>query len=169
MHLRRKLAIHCCVFLGLLAAHCLSIAGSAPTVVRYPKLTGDSVVTSEAFNPVSLLKEALRRSAPGTVLEAHEYTNAMSLSRVYSDALEGKNIDVIWRTTTTAREAELLAVRIPIDKGLFGWRIALIRSADQDKWTSALRAATSHDWWRWGFLSSGAASSLSVLKFFKTA
>ena len=114
-----------------LIAACFQAGATGASTVRYPRLAGDSVRTSEVFDQVSLLRDALRRSSPSTVLQAHEYTDAMSLSRVYSDVVEGKNVDVIWRTTTVAREADLLPVRIPIDKGLFGWRVAVIRAEDQ--------------------------------------
>ena len=122
-----------CAWFWLVVAACFQAGSAGASTVRYPRLAGDSVRASEVFDQVSLLREALRRSSPSTVLEAHEYTDAMSLSRVYSDVVEGKNVDVIWRTTTVARETDLLPVRIPIDKGLFGWRVPVIRAEDQDQ------------------------------------
>ena len=118
---------------GLCFAVGLHVSSAWADAVRYPRLAGDSVRVAEVFDQVNLLREALRRSSPDTVMEAHEYTDAMSLSRVYQDVIEGKHVDVIWRTTTAQREAELLPVRIPIDKGLFGWRVAVIRAEDKDQ------------------------------------
>ena len=37
------------------------------------------------------------------------------------------NFDVIWTMTSDERESQILPIRIPIDKGLFGWRIAFVR------------------------------------------
>ena len=117
----------------LIVATCFYAGLAGANTVRYPRLAGDSVRAAGFFDQGDLLREALRRSSPSTVLQAHEYTDAMSLSRVYTDVVEGKNVDVIWRTTTVARETDLLPVRIPIDKGLFGWRVAVIRDEDHDQ------------------------------------
>ena len=35
-------------------------------------------------------------------------------------------LDVIWTMTSDERESELLPIRVPIDKGFFGWRIAFV-------------------------------------------
>lgn len=36
-------------------------------------------------------------------------------------------VDVLWSMTTTEREKKLIAIKIPIDKGLLGWRIPLVK------------------------------------------
>ncbi len=43
---------------------------------------------------------------------------------------KGKDIDVVWSMTSREREQRLLPVRIPIDKGLIGYRVFLVK---QDK------------------------------------
>ena len=63
-------------------------------------------------------------------------------------------IDLIWTMTNTEREQRLLPVSIPIDRGLGGWRIALVRRADVDRWKqvhtlsdlAAYTAGQMHDW-----------------------
>lgn len=37
-------------------------------------------------------------------------------------------IDIVWTMTSIERESRLLPIRIPIDKGLLGWRLALVSS-----------------------------------------
>lgn len=63
-------------------------------------------------------------------------------------------IDVFWTVTTPERQAALRAIRIPIERGLIGWRVALVRRADQDLFAgvrtlaelAGLRAGQKHDW-----------------------
>ena len=44
-------------------------------------------------------------------------------------------VNVIWTTSSKERESSLLPIRIPIRKGLLGYRIFLIKKEDQDKFT----------------------------------
>ncbi len=41
-------------------------------------------------------------------------------------------IDVFWGPTTKDMENEYLPVRVPIDKGILGWRLLLIQSSDRE-------------------------------------
>ncbi|KQW43394.1 MULTISPECIES: hypothetical protein [unclassified Roseateles] len=64
-------------------------------------------------------------------------------------------IDLMWTMTDHERESSgLLPVRIPIDRGLMGWRVLLVRRADLPRW-ARLRglddlkqrvAGQGHDW-----------------------
>ena len=47
-----------------------------------------------------------------------------------------RNIDVLWTMTNNDRESRLLPVRIPLYKGLFGYRICIINQQDKDKFSS---------------------------------
>jgi hypothetical protein len=42
-------------------------------------------------------------------------------------------IDVHWMHTSNALESKLLPIRIPLDKGLFGWRVMLVDKSNQHK------------------------------------
>lgn len=65
-----------------------------------------------------------------------------------------RGLEVIWTFTTSAREEKLMPIRIPIDRGLFGWRLFLIRAVDQPLFNTIetpeqlakLRAGQGHDW-----------------------
>lgn len=45
----------------------------------------------------------------------------------------GKQIDVLWAVTTPQREVGLRPIRIPLIKGLLGWRLLLINREDQKR------------------------------------
>jgi hypothetical protein len=45
---------------------------------------------------------------------------------IYEMTKPNGKIDSLWSMTTDAREKQLIPIRIPIDKGLIGWRISLI-------------------------------------------
>lgn len=113
----------------LLVATVLSHFAAAQTV-RYPRFPWEIGKAPTGFNPSVLLKEALRRANPQLNVVPHDYAEATSTSRVHREVMDGKNVDVIWKPTTLDRERDLLPIRIPIDKGLFGWRVALIRTED---------------------------------------
>ncbi len=63
-------------------------------------------------------------------------------------------LDIMATMTSRARAAQLLPIRIPITKGLMGWRVGLLRAGQQDKFRAVhtltdLRAFTAgqgHDW-----------------------
>ncbi|MDC7706901.1 hypothetical protein [Vogesella indigofera] len=64
------------------------------------------------------------------------------------------DIDVLWTMTTREREALLLPVRFPVDKGLLGWRIAIVRQDKAEQFANVqtlqdlryFTAGQEHDW-----------------------
>ncbi len=80
-----------------------------------------------------LLALALARSGRAYVLQP------VSMELVQNRALieltgPKPPIDVFWSMTDKDRERRPLTVRIPIDRGLFGWRIALVRRSQAQRW-----------------------------------
>ena len=57
------------------------------------------------------------------------------------------HIDLMWTMTTTEREARLLPVRIPVDKGLIGWRLPLLRTDQAELLEKAETVADLRRWW----------------------
>jgi len=63
-------------------------------------------------------------------------------------------LDLAWTMTSIERESQMLPVRIPVDRGLIGYRIALVRREHADRWAELrglddLRRYTAgqgHDW-----------------------
>ncbi|MBM7062120.1 transporter substrate-binding domain-containing protein [Pseudomonas sp. UL073] len=110
-------------FLLLLA----SASGVAREQLTYP-LHHDGV-NPESY-AVDLLRLALSKA--GGDFELQPSPQPMSPGRsVYSLERNDGDVQVIWTMTTREREAQLLPVRIPIYKGMIGWRIALVRADEQ--------------------------------------
>lgn len=63
-------------------------------------------------------------------------------------------MNVVWSMTSTERESQLRLIRIPIYKGLIGWRIGLIQSSQQPLFShnmplqsfQTVRILQGHDW-----------------------
>jgi hypothetical protein len=142
--------------LPLLAALCLAMlpamprATSAPLQVRYP--AEESNRDLRRAYPLAVLKLALDRSG-----QAYTLTPARpraSQQRVLQLVEQRQGLDVAWSVTTQARERRLRAVRFPIDRGLVGWRVLLVRRADAAAFARVdsvaglrpLLAAQGHDW-----------------------
>ncbi len=78
----------------------------------------------------------------------------MEQRRALRELQLGRSVDVVWAMTSREREAELLPIRIPLDKGLLGWRLALVKKqartplgAIHDRQAlHRLRAGQGHDW-----------------------
>jgi hypothetical protein len=102
--------------------------------------------------PIVLLKKALiAAGAPHTLIPSEiPYGQKRSLI----DLARGQGIDVSWSMTSKTREDMLLPVRIPVFKGLIGWRLPLIRAADTEQFhwiddartLSRLKVGQMHDW-----------------------
>ncbi|MFC3530921.1 hypothetical protein ACFOLG_01865 [Vogesella facilis] len=74
----------------------------------------------------AVLQLALDKSGQTYTLAAvlPEMLQGRSIARAMAP---GGDIDVLWTMTTRERESLLLPVRLPLDKGLLGWRIAIVR------------------------------------------
>jgi hypothetical protein len=129
----------------------LPLAGACAEIVRHPRPESDT--DQRAIYPVKMLELALQKSGSQYVLQAAPLAMPQSRSMI---ELQGKShfIDIAWTMTSNEREAQALPIRIPIDKGLLGWRLPLVREADREvfRHTDSLRALAAfssgqgHDW-----------------------
>jgi len=94
--------------------------------VRTPALSDDN--GKYAFE---MLKMALNYSSTSYNVVAGTDTSK-TFARVIDD-LNSNNIDVIWTTSDKDRENEFLPIRIPLYKGMFGYRILIIKKGSQAK------------------------------------
>lgn len=103
----------------------------ASVEIRYPSLGSDSDRRSAYY--LALLRLALEKSedqfggyqlAPQTLTVPQE-----RLLRLIS---AGGPVDVMWSMTTREREEYLRPVRIPLLKGLMGYRVSIVRAEDRD-------------------------------------
>lgn len=86
--------------------------------VYYPKPERD--YEKESWYPLVLLKFALEHSEYEHTLQ--ESVN-MVQSRSLKELVEGQLVNVAWSMTSIERERDLMPVRIPIYKGLYGLRL----------------------------------------------
>lgn len=124
MHMASRL-LACLLFAApLLAA---PAAASAVEIVRVPKpeFEGDH----RYDYALKLLQLALAKS--GTEYRIQPAENAMNQERQVLELEAGRSIDVGPIPSSAEREARLLPVYIPINKGLLGWRLGLIRKGDK--------------------------------------
>lgn len=98
----------------------------------------------------------LALSRAGSRLEIRAVDLDMAQGRTLIELAAGHSpIDVMWTMTDNQREASgLLPVRIPIDRGLLGWRLLLVRRKELAQWRrvrslkdlAPLVAGQGHDW-----------------------
>lgn len=142
--------------LGALAA--CSVLGGAraaePLQVVYPRHMG--ITNSRYEYDWLILRTALEKSSAAYgPFSTSQLDEAMSPRRVTQElALPRGRINVIARGTSRELEKNFLPVRIPIDKGLLGFRVFLIRAADLPRFAAVrtlqdlrrFRAGQGKDW-----------------------
>lgn len=143
---RLKGSLPSCLLVFLLSQYCWATAS-----VIYPR--GETTDDSRQRYPVRLL-ESCAKHLPDKISFTPSKLR-MQQGRALK-LLESKQnlIDIAWTLTTTEREQKLLPIRIPIDRGLIGWRLLLIHSQQQDQFSTITtlehlaqkRAGQGHDW-----------------------
>jgi hypothetical protein len=92
---------------------------SAVWVITYPQEALEDDIRYDY--PLALLALALDKTSVRYELKAS--TKPMRQARALKRLEENLEINVVWAMTDTTREEHLLPVRIPIAKGLIGWRM----------------------------------------------
>lgn len=110
--------------LALILAIAMSAASTARTVV-YPRAETD--VDERDRYPVQLLTLALRKAGAEVDLKPHAVF--MLQVRALREVEQQSGLDIVWTMTSREREQALLPIRIPIDRGLLGWRLLLVQPA----------------------------------------
>lgn len=135
----------CLLGLVFVAAHVLA---HSETVIFPP---AESERDGRDAYPFELLKLALAKSEKTYELKA--YPRFMLQDRAITELEANRGLDVIWTMTSADREVRLRPIRIPIDKGLLGWRLLLIRDGDAQRFANIgvdklkrLQAVQGHDW-----------------------
>lgn len=110
-----------------------------PLVVKTRSLRGTSTTYDETkeykYQLLQLILGKTQKTDGPFMIETpkHEITQARDI-----DLLKQGYFDVILTITSKAREQELHPIRIPIYKGMYGYRLAIINQSDQPKF-SAIR------------------------------
>lgn len=93
----------------------------------------ESASDSRSDHDIQLLQLVLAQSGKNYVLKPSRLR--VNQARALAMLEQNQDMDVVWSMTSSERERRLLPVRIPIDKGLLGWRLLLIRNADMAKFS----------------------------------
>lgn len=105
-------------------------AGAAVQNVVYPAFEQADEVRFDD------LMDLLRAALDATVPKYGPYTlspsrRGMNEARYLIELARGEEINIAWSSTSVAKEKEFLPIRIPLRKGLLGYRIALIAADKQ--------------------------------------
>lgn len=130
-------------------------ATSVPTPerIRYPRQEASPDSRSDYFLAVLELALSKSRASFGDY-QLMPADLGMQQARALDSLLSKRHLDVVWTITSREREQQLLPIRIPLDKGLYGYRVLLIRAGDQPRFDSVrqlkdlapLIAGQGHDW-----------------------
>lgn len=120
------------------------------TLVHYPR--PESQTDARASYPVALLAMCLDKSGGDYQLRPSDLHMQQGRSLRFLE--QGKYIDIVWTVTSAEREQAFLPIRIPIDRGLIGWRLLLIQQKNHAAFAAitskdalaAMRAGQGHDW-----------------------
>lgn len=104
-------------------------ASGAVWSVKYAR--PPETLTKRIDYPVEVLKLAL--DATGVRYELVTSDRIMNRARAVRQIKRNREINVFWSMTDKQIERDLLPIRIPITKGLIGWRVAFIRKQDRAK------------------------------------
>ena len=138
---------------SLLALSALATpAWSEPLTVRYPN--NITVADPQRNYVADVLRLALQHA--GLHFELSAEAIEMSQLRTFMEiARGGSSLDLMWTMTNQQRESSaMIPIRIPIDKGLLGWRLLLVRKSDVDRWRhvasiedlKGMELVQGHDW-----------------------
>jgi hypothetical protein len=78
---------------------------------------------------ISLLKLVLSKA--DIAFDVQPSGDASGISRAFARMATGRGIDVMWAPPTQKLDEDFLRIRIPLDKGILGWRLFLINSKDE--------------------------------------
>ena len=116
----------CCLLAVLLSLSAL--AAVPPVQLRYALVSG----LEDPHLPymLSLLQLACDEAELRCQLQAAAAMN-QSRAMVQMGKRDG-GIDLFWGMTSREREQQAIPIRIPLDKGLLGWRVALVNASQPD-------------------------------------
>lgn len=97
--------------------------------ITYPRPMSDADMRNKY--PVQLLSLALDQTGVNYTLLPSDLI--MLQNKALKRLTDNRDVNVVWSMTDTQREEQLLPIRIPIYKGLIGWRLLLIRDDMADR------------------------------------
>ena len=110
---------------------CSGSAHSASWQITYPRPL-DTATTIEEY-PLKLLSLALDQT--GVNYQLKPSVNIQPKGKTLDRLQDNREVNIAWSMTNPQREKDLLPIRIPIFKGLIGWRLLLIRQDMAERFT----------------------------------
>lgn len=137
--------------LALLLLGSTASTGMAAEKIFYPR--PESASDPRLEYPLKLLNMALKKS--GAHYELLPSQLAMQQGRAIQEVESGSNlVHIVWSMTSKEREQNTLPIRIPIYKGLIGWRLPLVTQKTSNQFMGVkgiegmkpFEAGQGHDW-----------------------
>jgi len=83
---------------------------------------------------LDVLRTALEKTTPEYgPYQLRPFHDSMNEARYLFELKSGHSINIAWSSTSVEKEQEFLPIRIPLRKGLLGYRVALIPANAQEK------------------------------------
>lgn len=135
--------------------------GASATASERPAPEGRAIVFPATFQGnvpfrrycEELLRQAVAHSGASYRLESVSHPVGQGRAIRMMAAGEGP-INLLWSMTSETREQQLLPLRIPLDRGLMGWRLLLVRREEQARFAEmrklddvrGITIGQMHDW-----------------------
>lgn len=107
---------------------------AAEMTVIYPSRESENDTRDDDL--VEILKTALEKTVPAYGYFTMKPSVFMNEGRYRQELLSGDLINVIWAVPTRETENNFLSVRIPLRKGILGYRVFLVRKQDRAKFAA---------------------------------
>ncbi len=109
-------------------------ASSKDLQVIYPERESKNDTRNDDL--VEILKTALEKTIPTDGSYTMRPSIQMNEGRYRQELKSGILINIIWSVATQEAEADFLSVKIPLRKGILGYRVFLIRKQDKDRFAA---------------------------------
>ncbi|WP_169713997.1 transporter substrate-binding domain-containing protein [Oceanicoccus sagamiensis] len=122
------------VIFSLLASLNGPVRGDSLTVTTVPARAGQEA-SHDYF--VSLLKLAFSKTADNKPPVSIAYSKSYSQNGYLLELMrEGSRLDILWSGSSQSREKNLLTIKIPLVKGLLGYRMPIIRQEQREQFAA---------------------------------
>lgn len=124
----------CLLLLCIVACFIAQAASETPAQLLVTKPRSEFDINHQYYT--SLLKKALTKAAAGRAVPELKPTFAMEQGRALRELAKGESLDVFWVGTDLDKEQEFRAIRIPLERGLMGFRKFILRKDSIAKFNS---------------------------------
>ncbi len=114
----RRIYVISTVLLGFFS----SFSFAAVWTINYPKQPVQNSIHAQYI--VDVLELALQKT--GVRYELVESTDVLLQGKAFKLLSNNRTVNVVWAMTDDKREEDFLPIRIPLYKGLIGWRVLLV-------------------------------------------